>query len=175
MDRHWVCVLYSALHPPLSKFGSIATLDLESIPESTEGIRVLREWIWQACDGLLFSKKPRFEYIESFIPEFMPASMMAYDFDFERAQGYVPRTRMYRYEKWPQCLTRPGLHIKTQFIVRDFVQFLQGGQPHSLILGTLYLRCVSWFPGVQTPPVYTHSGKFLPIVSPWKLALSAMQ
>ena len=91
---------------------------------------------------------PRFEYIESFIPEFMAVSMMAYDFDFERAQAYVPRMRMCRYTKWPPCLTRPGLQIKTQFIVRDFVQFLQGGQPDSLILGTLYLRCISQFPGV---------------------------
>lgn len=152
MDRHWVCVLYSTLHPPLPKLGSIATLDLGNTPESTEGIRILREWIWQACDKLLFSTPPpRSEYIETFIPEFMPVSTMAYDFDFKRAQVYVPQTRMYRYGKWPDCLTRPGLKIKSQFIVRDFVQFLRGGLHESLILGALYLRCVLKLPRVQNP------------------------
>ncbi|KAF9647525.1 hypothetical protein BDM02DRAFT_3187952 [Thelephora ganbajun] len=138
---HWIGILYSTLHPPLPKLGSIATLDLGNTPESTEGIRILREWIWQACDKLLFSTSASpFEYIETFIPEFMPVCTMAYDFDLERAEGYVPRTRMYRYEKWPLCLTRPGLRMERHFIVRDFVLFLQGGPHHSLILGALYLR-----------------------------------
>ena len=119
-----------------------------------EGIRILRGWIWQACDRLLFSIPPRFEYIGSFIPEFMAACTMAYDFDFERAKVYVPQTRMYRYgyKKWPACLTRPGLRVKSQLVVRDFVQLLQGGEHHSLILGTLYLRCVSHSPRVTEPP-----------------------
>ena len=137
MNRHWVGVFYSTLHPPLPKLGSIATLDLGNTPESTEGLRALQEWVWQACDQLLFSTKPpQIQYIETFIPEFMPVCTMAYDFDFERARTYVPRTRMCRYKKWPPCLIRPGGH----FIVRDFVEFLRGGLHHSLILGALYLR-----------------------------------
>lgn len=142
MDRHWIGVLYSILHPPLPKLGSIATLDLGNTPESTKGLRVLREWIWQACDGLLFNAPPplQTQYNESFILEFMPACTLAYDFDFERAQFYVPRTRMYRYERWPPCLTRLGPEKEKHLIVRDFVQFTQGSPPESLILGTLYLR-----------------------------------
>ena len=50
---------------------------------------------------------------------------------------------MYRWEKWPRCLTRPGSEMRRNFIVRDFVQFSKGGPHHSLILGTLYLRWVS--------------------------------
>ena len=76
-------------------------------------------------------------------PWFMPICTMACDFDYERAQGYIPRTRMYRWEKWPRCLTRPGSEMRRNFIVRDFVQFSKGGPHHSLILGTLYLRWVS--------------------------------
>jgi hypothetical protein len=141
MNRHWVGVLYSILHPPLPKLGSIATLDLGNTPESMEGLRVLREWIWRACDNLLFSvPRQRFQYIETFIPDFMPVCTMAYDFDLERAREYVPRTRMYRYRVWPPCLTRPGLKMEKHFIVRDFVLFLEGGPHHSLVLGTLYLR-----------------------------------
>lgn len=116
-------------------------------------MRILREWIWQACDKLLFSTPPQFEYIETFIPNFMPISMMAYDFDFERAREYIHRTRMCRWKKWPPCLTRPGVRVKeNQFIVNDFVQFLQGGRHHSLILGTLYLGCVSQSLKVQRSP-----------------------
>lgn len=128
-------------------------LDLGNTPESMEGIRILREWIWQACDRLVFSAPPRVEYIESFIPEFMAACTMAYDFDFERAKVYVPRTRMcrYGYKKWPACLTRPGFRVKSQLIVRDFVELLQGGERNSLILGTLYLRYVSQSLRVQDP------------------------
>ena len=141
MKRHWVGVLYSTLHPPLSKLGSIAMLDLGNAPESTEGLRVLREWVWRACDTLLVNAPPPLtQYNEAFIPLFMPACTMAYDFDFERAQVYVPRTRMYRYWKWPPCLTRQGLRMERYLIVRDFAQFLQGGLHQSLILGTLYLR-----------------------------------
>ena len=141
MNRHWVGVLYSILHPPLPQLGSIAILDLGNTPESMEGHRVLREWVWQACDKLLFNTPPpRIQYNETFIPDFMPVCTMAYDFDFERAQVYVPRTRMYRWRRWPPCLTRPGFRMESHFIVRDFVQFLQGGLHHSLVLGTLYQR-----------------------------------
>jgi hypothetical protein len=141
MDRHWIGVLYSTLHPPSPKLGSITTLNLGNSPESTEWLRVLREWIWQACEKLLFATSPLWtQYIETFIPDFMLVCTMAYDFDFERARVYVPRTRMSRYTKWPLCLTRPGLGMERHFIVRDFVLFLQGGPRHSLILGTLYLR-----------------------------------
>ena len=116
-------------------------LDLGNTHESMEGRRVLQEWVWQACDRLLFSTRPpQVQYIETFVPNFMPVCSMAYDFDFERAQVYVPRTRMYRYDKWPPCLTRWGPKMEGHFIVRDFVQFLQGGLPHSLIQGALYLR-----------------------------------
>ena len=140
-DSHWIGVLYSILHPPSPKLGSIAILDLGNTLESADGIRILQEWIWKACDELLFSTSASpFQYIGTFIPEFMPVCTMAYDFDYERAQAYVPRARMYRYMKWPQCLTRPGLKMERHFIVRDFVQLLQGGPHHSLILGTLYLR-----------------------------------
>ena len=143
MNRHWIGVLYHSLHPPLLKFGSIATLDLGNTPESTEGLRVLREWIWQACNKLSFSMPyPRNQYNEGFIPDFMPVCTMAFDFDFERAQEYVPRTRMCGYSEWPPCLIRPGFEGKSHFVVRDFVAFLQGGLHHSLILGTLYLRWV---------------------------------
>jgi len=141
MNRHWISVLYSCLHPSLPKFGSIAALDLGNTPESMEGLRILREWIWQACNKLSFSIRKR--YNPEFIPEFMPVCTMAYDFDFERAQVYVPYTRMCSYGDWPQCLTRPGIEVESHFIVRDFVTFLQGGPPQSLILGTLYLRCVT--------------------------------
>lgn len=141
MNRHWVGVLYSILHPPLPKLGSIATLNLGNTPESMEGLRVLREWVWQACNKLSFSTPlPRIQYIETFIPEFMSVCTMAYDLDFERAEVYVPRTRMCGDGEWPLRLTRPGLRGEKHFIVRDFVLFLQGGPPHSLILGTLYLR-----------------------------------
>jgi len=117
-------------------------LDLGNTPESKEGLRVLREWIWQACDKLLFSFPLQNQYNEAFIHEFMPACTMAYDFDFEQARVYVPRTRMYRYvdKKWPPCLTRRGFGMKKHLIVRDFAQFLQGDLHHSLILGTLYLK-----------------------------------
>ena len=141
MNRHWVSVLYSILHPPSPQLGSIASLDLGDTPESKEGLRVLRDWVWQACDKLLFTAPyPQVQYIETFIPEFMPVCTMAYDFDFEQARAYVPRTRMHRYGKWPSCLTRPGPGGGGYFIVRDFVQFLQGDHPHSLTLGTLYLK-----------------------------------
>jgi len=141
MNRHWVGVVYSILHPPVPKLGSIATLNLENTPESVEGLRVLREWVWQACNKLSFSTPPpRLQYIETFIPEFMPVCTMAYDFDFERAEAYVPGTRMCGKGRWPLCLTRPGITMERHFIVRDFVQFLQGDPHHSLILGTLYLR-----------------------------------
>ena len=139
-NSHWVCIIYSILHPVSPRLGSIATLDLGNTPESIAGIRILQDWIWQACNKLLFSTKALpFQYIETFIPDFMPVSTMAYDFDFEQARGYVPRTRMYWWRKWPSCLTRPGPKAEGHFIVRDFVQFLQAGLPHSLILGTLYL------------------------------------
>lgn len=143
MNRHWIGVLYSALHPPLQRLGSIATLDLGDTPETTEGFRVLREWVWQACDRLRFSTlPPQVQYINTFIPQFMPLCTMAYDFDFERARAYVPRTRMCGDGRWPLCLTRPGLADDRHFVVRDFVQFLRGDVHHSLILGTLYLRWV---------------------------------
>ncbi|KAF9778765.1 hypothetical protein BJ322DRAFT_1114103 [Thelephora terrestris] len=138
---HWIGVLYSILHPPSPRLGSIAVLDLGVTPESVDGLRVLREWIWQACDRLLFSTLASpFRYIETFIPNFMPVCTMAYDFDYQGAQGYVPRTRMYRRRMWPQCLTRPGSGEEKHLIVRDFAQLLRGGLDHSLILGTLYLR-----------------------------------
>ena len=141
MNRHWIGVLYSTLYPPLPKLGSIATLDLGNTPESMEGLRVLREWIWQACDKLLFSvPRQQIQYIETFIPDFMPVCMMAYEFDFDRARVYVPRTRMHRYWTWPLCLTRRGPRMERYFIVRDFVLFLEGSPHDSLILGTLYLR-----------------------------------
>ena len=109
-----------------------------------ERLRVLREWIWQACNKLSFRIPGlRNHYNESFIPEFMPVCMMAYDFDFERAEMYVPRTRMCGYGEWPPCLTRPGFEMRSHFIVWDFITFLHGGLHHSLILGTLYLRWVS--------------------------------
>ena len=109
-NSHWIGVLYSILHPPSPKLGSIATLDLGNTSESVDGIRILQEWIWLACDRLLFGTPDSpFPYIETTILDFMSVCTMAYDFDYERAQEYVPRTRMYRYKKWPQCLTRPGL------------------------------------------------------------------
>ena len=160
MNRHWVGVLYSTLHPPLPQLGSIAMLDLGNTPESTEGLRVLREWVWQACDRLLFdTPPPRIQYDEAFIPTFMPACTMAYDFDLERARVYVPRTRMYRYWKWPPCLTRRGFGMERYFIVRDFAQFLQGDLHQSLTLGTLYLRWVLWLRGVRSLSIYKFSGK----------------
>lgn len=140
-NSHWIGVLYSILHPPSPKLGSIAILDLGNTLGSVDGIRILQEWIWQACDKLLFSTPASpFQYIETFIPEFMPICTMAYDFDYERAQEYIPRTRMYAYKRWPQCLTRPALGTERHFIVRDFVQLLQGGLHHSLILGVMYFK-----------------------------------
>ena len=142
-NRHWISVLYSILHPPSPKLGSIALLDLGNTPESTGGIWVLQGWIWQACDKLFFSTKAQpYEYIETFIPKFMPVCTMAYNFDYGRAREYIPCTQMYRRKEWPKCLTRSGLTTEGHLIVRDFAHLLQGCFHHSLILGSSFLGWV---------------------------------
>lgn len=130
--------MYSALHPPLHRLGSHANLDLTKIPEAVDGFRIVREWVWVVCDGLRHTNPPEFVYNEHFGPQFMVACTLAFDLDRENAIDYVPRTRFYRWGRWPRCLIREGGY----FVVEDLVNFARGEADNALASGSWFLQYV---------------------------------
>src|SRR5882757_9734497 len=91
MGRYWLQMFYSALCPPIRKFGSLISLDLRRIPDGEQNMHFIREWTWYACKDLNFnSPPPLLEYNDHFIPDFMATCTLAYDLDFDKAVVYVP-------------------------------------------------------------------------------------
>ena len=89
MRSYWLGILYSALHPPFQRLGSVANLGIVSVPEGTEGFKIAREWAQDVCCNLGYNPQ---EPQDRFRQWFTIACMLAFDLDRENARDYVPRT-----------------------------------------------------------------------------------
>jgi len=131
-------MLYSALHPPLRGLGSFANLDVDSIPEGSDGFRIAREWAQDVCCELEYydydSEGPDADRLRR---QFMVACTLAFDLDRENSRKFVPSLPMYKSKwtpLWPQSLSLEG-----SFVVEDFVGFITTKARGLLTFGSSYL------------------------------------
>ena len=133
---YWLGALYSALHPPSQRLGSLANLNIDNIPDGAHGLRVVREWVRYVCCDPKYNDV--LEPTDRFKHWFMVACTLAFDLDRENAWEFVPSTRMCKKTLWPQTLSREEVDPTAQ----ESVAFVTAESYDLLIFGSAYLRCV---------------------------------
>lgn len=123
------------LHPPFQTLGSIAKRAIATVPETSTGLGVVRNWVQRACRQLNY---PSPEHVDHFRQFFVVLCTLAFDLGRNVARKFVPHTPMYRSKLWPGSPFRGAENL----IVQDFVAFLNANRFDSLTLGTSYLQCV---------------------------------
>ncbi|KAF9641871.1 hypothetical protein BDM02DRAFT_3264649 [Thelephora ganbajun] len=91
----WCPLLYSA--PPVTKSSDLSQHLISGTPlNQQKALEFCRNGsgkrVTSSYSGRLSTPARPFEYDGAFIPSWLPICTMTYDFDFERAEKYVPRT-----------------------------------------------------------------------------------
>ena len=115
--------------------GSLANLDIDSIPDGADSFGIVQEWVRDVYCELGYNLP---EPVDRSKQWFMVACTLAFDLDREDSQDYIPRTPKYRSAFWPQHLSR----TEVDFTEQDFVAFVTAEAKELLIFGSWYLRCV---------------------------------
>lgn len=119
----------------MARLGSLANLDVASLPKGDDSFRIVRERLRYVCYELEYNSLGP---VDHFGQWFMVVCTLAFDIDRENARHFVPRAPMCGSTLWPGSPSRG----EGSFIVQDFIAFVTAKAHHSLAFGSLYLRCV---------------------------------
>ena len=115
--------------------GSLAKLAILKIPETSAGLKVVRNWVQRICQEL-DDNSP--EQVDRFRQLFVVVCTLAFDLGRDDARKFVSRTPMYKSKLWPVS----PFHGAGNLIAQDFVSFFTAKRRDSLTLGSSYLQCV---------------------------------
>ncbi|KAG6332615.1 hypothetical protein ID866_6474 [Astraeus odoratus] len=125
----WVEYLYEAFFPPFHAQGTIADLDWSSIPEASDGIRVMKNWV----RGAIYSLDSR--HMRQFFTEILRLTRLSFTFDEHDAMKYVTQANGIRYFRRKE-LFRNG----DRYILDDHIISVEATQWSSISAGVLCLR-----------------------------------
>ncbi|OCH84449.1 hypothetical protein OBBRIDRAFT_891791 [Obba rivulosa] len=127
--RHWIRELYHLLYPPFYKLGSRSIIMPRSIPEFSDGIRILKEWIHQLFNSLSPSD-----------PEFLGlliiTATLASFLDSQNAERYMNGGQCVILPDPPKRLLRPT-DGEGKYIARDLLNSLLGNAASATSAGVL--------------------------------------
>ncbi|KAI6137063.1 hypothetical protein F5141DRAFT_66140 [Pisolithus sp. B1] len=122
----WIAHLYEAFFPPFWAQGSLANLNWSSIQRSSDGIRVMRNWIRNA----IYSLEPR--HSDNFLTDILRLTRLSSAFGESDALRNANCVR----HPCPGMLFRsPG-----RYIVADMIDSVQSSAESSISAGTFGLR-----------------------------------
>ncbi|KAH7926210.1 hypothetical protein BV22DRAFT_1063475 [Leucogyrophana mollusca] len=129
--RYWSGQVHEALCPPFYVQGSITDFDPSLIPESWDGIRVMKHWF----RDLFYSLDPD-DSPKSFLTSFLRGAGLSFTFDRSEAPGYLRQVKRTTFEMFPLLFRQP----EERYIVDDIICSFQGSSKASISAGVIYLH-----------------------------------
>ncbi|KAH7911824.1 hypothetical protein BJ138DRAFT_1005801 [Hygrophoropsis aurantiaca] len=124
---YWTGQLYEAFSPPFYVQGSMADYDSALIPESRDGIRIMKNWL---RDLFLHSLDP---LQNIFLTNFLRGANLSFMFDRSEVLKYIGQAKR---SSSPLLFRKPN----KIYIMDDIVSALQGNLQNSILSGVLFIR-----------------------------------
>lgn len=130
----WLTYLYDAFNPQSHVQGSIADLDLSSIPRSREVTHVMKLCVQDALYDLRPSRW-------DFLTNVLRLTNLLFTFDKSSALSCIHKTYFTRHARMSHRFIYPD----GEYVVADIVKFFDGTHYDCISAGSKFLKCVTEF------------------------------
>ncbi|KAH8101588.1 hypothetical protein BXZ70DRAFT_933981 [Cristinia sonorae] len=137
-QKFWLSILYHALFPPSSAFGSASLFDPTTIPEAERAIPVLKIWLRNLFYNLNPTPNDSSALNTTFLDNIVELIRLAIVFDHEAARQYFGRARCVTSS--PASLIRNTASGEGRYVINDLLDLLQSPAAFKVSCGVLLFK-----------------------------------